>query len=297
LEAASSFSEQIRSMEQSLNRSIRFQLSSLLLALIFTFLLVFSELSPCSFINEIKMAIIIITLVILITSLILWITAGSILISIFYKIGMNSSEYMENPKFLEFTVKFINNYYEVYFYKGKFLIYYVVTFLGLLNAVLLMATGWFGPIPLQPIVSIFAITVSITASIALTLSRWYFEKIEKIEKIVKQPDQLPDVLFIVRQLEHAEGVNRLLTITLFTILILFLIFSPIFLPITLTSKSVITLITSSLYFSLILTVLINSVLLLIAEATRSEVAYFIHITTKAKAQNKTQKDDTQKVGN
>jgi hypothetical protein len=206
---------------------------------------------------------------------------------------MNSSEYMENPKFLEFTIKFINNYYEVYFYKGKFLIYYIVTFLGLLNAVLLMATGWFGPIPLQPIVSIFAITVSITASIALTLSRWYFEK---IEKVVKQPDQLSDVLFGIRQLEHAKDVKKLLTI-LFTMLILFLIFSPIFLPITLTSKSVITLITSSLYFSLILTVLINSALLLIAEATRSEVAYFIHITTKAEAQNKTQKDDTQKVGN
>jgi len=289
LEAASSFSEQIRSMEQSLNRSIRFQSSSLLLALIFTFLLVFSELSPCSFINEIKMAIIIITLVILITSLILWITAGSILISIFYKIGMNSSEYMENP---EFTGRFVNNY-EAYFYKGKFLIYYIVTFLGLLNAVLLMATGWFGPIPLQPIVSIFAITVSITASIALILSRWYFEK---IEKVAKQLDQLSDVLFGIRQLEHAKDVKKLLTI-LFTMLILFLIFSPIFLPITLTSKSVITLITSSLYFSLILTVLINSALLLIAEATRSEVAYFIHITTKAKAQNKTQKDDAQKVGN
>lgn len=286
MEAASSFSEQIRSMEQSLNRSIRFQSSSLLLALIFTFLLVFSELSPCSFINEIKMAIIIITLVILITSLILWITAGSILISIFYKIGMNSSEYMENPKF---TGRFVNNY-EAYFYKGKFLIYYIVTFLGLLNAVLLMATGWFGPIPLQPIVSIFAITVSITASIALTLSRWYFEK---IEKVVKQPDQLSDVLFGIRQLEHAKDVKKLLTI-LFTMLILFLIFSPIFLSITLTSKSVITLITSSLYFSLILTVLINSALLLIAEATRSEVAYFIHITTKAEAQNKTQKDDAQK---
>lgn len=289
MEAASSFSEQIRSMEQSLNRSIRFQSSSLLLALIFTFLLVFSELSPCSFINEIKMAIIIITLVILITSLILWITAGSILISIFYKIGMNSSEYMENP---EFTGRFVNNY-EAYFYKGKFLIYYIVTFLGLLNAVLLMATGWFGPIPLQPIVSIFAITVSITASIALILSRWYFEK---IEKVAKQLDQLSDVLFGIRQLEHAKDVKKLLTI-LFTMLILFLIFSPIFLPITLTSKSVITLITSSLYFSLILTVLINSALLLIAEATRSEVAYFIHITTKAKAQNKTQKDDAQKVGN
>lgn len=289
MEAASSFSEQIRSMEQSLNRSIRFQSSSLLLALIFTFLLVFSELSPCSFINEIKMAIIIITLVILITSLILWITAGSILISIFYKIGMNSSEYMEN---LEFTGRFVNNY-EAYFYKGKFLIYYIVTFLGLLNAVLLMATGWFGPIPLQPIVSIFAITVSITASIALILSRWYFEK---IEKVAKQLDQLSDVLFGIRQLEHAKDVKKLLTI-LFTMLILFLIFSPIFLPITLTSKSVITLITSSLYFSLILTVLINSALLLIAEATRSEVAYFIHITTKAKAQNKTQKDDAQKVGN
>jgi len=273
LEAASSFSEQIRSMEQSLNRSIRFQLSSLLLALIFTFLLVFSELSPCSFINEIKMAIIIITLVILITSLILWITAGSILISIFYNIGMNSSEYMENPKF---AGRFVNNY-EAYFYKGKFLIYYIVTFLGLLNAVLLMATGWFGSIPLQPIVSIFAITVSITASIALTLSRWYFEK---IEKVVKQPDQLSDVLFGIRQLEHTKDVKKLLTI-LFTMLILFLIFSPIFLPITLTSKSVITLITSSLYFSLILTVLINSALLLIAEATRSEVAYFMHITTKA----------------
>lgn len=286
MEAASSFSEQIRSMEQSLNRSIRFQSSSLLLALIFTFLLVFSELSPCSFINEIKMAIIIITLVILITSLILWITAGSILISIFYKIGMNSSEYMENP---EFTGRFVNNY-EAYFYKGKFLIYYIVTFLGLLNAVLLMATGWFGPIPLQPIVGIFAITVSITASIALILSRWYFEK---IEKVAKQLDQLSDVLFGIRQLEHAKDVKKLLTI-LFTMLILFLIFSPIFLPITLTSKSVITLITSSLYFSLILTVLINSALLLIAEATRSEVAYFIHITTKAKAQNKTQKDDAQK---
>ena len=286
MEAASSFSEQIRSMEQSLNRSIRFQLSSLLLALIFTFLLVFSELSPFSFINEIKMAIIIITLVILITSLILWITAGSILISIFYKIGMNSSEYMEN---LEFTGRFVNNY-EAYFYKGKFLIYYIVTFLGLLNSVLLMATGWFGPIPLQPIVSIFAITVSITASIALILSRWYFEK---IEKVAKQLDQLSDVLFGIRQLEHAKDVKKLLTI-LFTMLILFLIFSPIFLPITLTSKSVITLITSSLYFSLILTVLINSALLLIAETTRSEVAYFIHITTKAKAQNKTQKDDAQK---
>lgn len=286
MEAASSFSERIRSMEQSLNRSIRFQLSSLLLAFIFTFLLVFSELSLFSFINEIKMAIIIITLVILITSLILWITAGSILISIFYNIGMNSSEYMENP---EFTGRFVNNY-EAYFYKGKFLIYYIVTFLGLLNAVLLMATGWFGPIPLQPIVSIFAITVSITASIALILSRWYFEK---IEKVVKQPDQLSDVLFGIRQLEHAKDVKKLLTI-LFTMLILFLIFSPIFLPITLASKSVITLITSSLYFSLILTVLINSALLLIAEATRSEVAYFIHITTKAETQNKTQKDDAQK---
>jgi hypothetical protein len=202
---------------------------------------------------------------------------------------MNSSEYMENP---EFTGRFVNNY-EAYFYKGKFLIYYIVTFLGLLNAVLLMATGWFGPIPLQPIVSIFAITVSITASIALILSRWYFEK---IEKVAKQLDQLSDVLFGIRQLEHAKDVKKLLTI-LFTMLILFLIFSPIFLPITLTSKSVITLITSSLYFSLILTVLINSALLLIAEATRSEVAYFIHITTKAKAQNKTQKDDAQKVGN
>jgi len=36
------------------------------------------------------------------------------------------------------------------------------------------------------------------------------------------------------------------------------------------------------------------VLLLIAEATKSEVAYFIHITIKAEAQNKTQKDDAQK---
>ena len=202
---------------------------------------------------------------------------------------MNSSEYMENPEFLEFTGKFVNNY-EAYFYKGKFLIYYVVTFLGLLNAVLLMTMGWFGPIPLQPIVSIFAITVSITASTALVLSRWYFEK---IEKVVKQPDQLSDVLFGIRQLEHGKDVKRLLTI-LFTMLMFFLIFSPIFLPITLTSKSVITLITSSLYFSLILTVLINSALLLIAEATRSEGAYFIYITIKAEAQNKTQKDDTQK---
>jgi|GEM_PF-4198181 len=117
-----------------------------------------------------------------------------------------------------------------------------------------MATDWFGPIPLQPIISIFAITASITASIALVLSRWYFEK---IEKVVKQPDQLSDILLRIRQLEHAESVKsesvkRLFTIILFTILILFLIFSPIFLPITLTSKSVIALITFSLYFSLIL---------------------------------------------
>lgn len=111
-----------------------------------------------------------------------------------------------------------------------------------------MATDWFGPIPLQPIISIFAITASITASIALVLSRWYFEK---IEKVVKQPDQLSDILLRIRQLEHAESVKRLFTI-IFTILILFLIFSPIFLPITLTSKSVIALITFSLYFSLIL---------------------------------------------
>jgi len=102
LEAASSFSEQIRRMEQLLNRSIKFQLLSLLLAFIFTFLLVFSELSPFSFINEIKMAIIIVTLIIFITSLIPWITDGSIHISIFYNIGMISSEYME-MEFLEFT--------------------------------------------------------------------------------------------------------------------------------------------------------------------------------------------------